>query len=90
MGPHILTQLEGICKKLNYFFEIIFTEVDFRVIFLLFMASVRSRLPRPTLGPEVLTPTFRACVRADEVQLLHHPAPGDEGPLPKLDDVDQP
>ena len=53
MVPHILTQIEEICKKINIF-KIIYldflTEGDFQVFF---SASIWSRRPGPTLVPGV-------------------------------------
>ena len=53
MGPHILTQLEGICKKIKNLFCLNFFTADFWVFFLPFTASIQSRKPGPTLVPGV-------------------------------------
>ena len=50
MGPHILTQPEEICKKINHVFNLTISQV----FFLHFTASVQSRLPGPTLEPGIL------------------------------------
>ena len=57
VSPNILAYLEDICKKKYVFWVIFFPpkkKGDFRAIFLLFTASVRSRPPGPPAVPGVL------------------------------------
>ena len=51
MGPHILTQLEGIYKEINIFFLFDFL---MKAVCLPFTASVRWRKPGATLVPSSL------------------------------------